>query len=172
MTGAAQAGLMPGLTDWLDEKGIDYEVHQHDRTLTAPATARAEGVDPHTFAKVVWVRSDEGAEAFMVIDALDHLSLKQAAVALGVRHAKLVPEEEIAAAAPACEVGAMPAVGQLFGLPTYADHIIGQAAEISFNGGSHDVAIRVDRAAWERAVGVTYRDLAAHQWREPAWSRS
>jgi Ala-tRNA(Pro) deacylase len=172
MMGATTTGLMPGLTDWLDEAGIEFEVHQHERALTAKATARAEGVDPHTFAKVVWVRSTEGQEALMVVDALDHLSLKQAAAAMGCHKVKLVPEYRIADAAPGCEVGAMPAIGPLFDLPTYADHAIAQAAEISFNAGSHDTAIRVDRRMWERAVGVTYRDLAAHTWSEPAWSAS
>lgn len=172
MTGATSTRMMPGLTDWLDEHGIDYEIHRHDRALTAKATARAEGVDPHTFAKVVWVRSSEGREAFMVVDALDHLSLKKAATAMGCDKVKLVPEDEIGSSAPECEVGAMPAIGQLFDVPTFADHAIAQDDEISFNAGTHDTAIRVDRKAWEGAVGVTYRDLAAHAWHEPAWSTS
>jgi Ala-tRNA(Pro) deacylase len=172
MTDAVQPGPMPGLVGWLEKEGIDYEIHEHERSLTALATARAEGVDPHTFAKVVWVRSAAGRDAFMVVDAVDHLDLEKAAAALEGGHVRLVAEEEIARAAPGCEVGAMPAIGRLFDLPTYADHAIARATEISFNAGSHRIAIRVDRAAWERAVGVTYHDLAARTWREPAWYRS
>jgi prolyl-tRNA editing enzyme YbaK/EbsC (Cys-tRNA(Pro) deacylase) len=66
----------------------------------------------------------------------------------------------------------MPAVGSLFGLPTYADLHVGDSAEISFNAGSHTLAVRVDRAAWEKALGVVYAELAAHTWREPNWARS
>jgi Ala-tRNA(Pro) deacylase len=172
MTGPQKLEPMPVLVEWLEAEGIEYEVHEHQQSFTAAGTAHAEGVDPRTFAKVVWVRSDEGGDAFMVLDAVDHLDLRKAATAMGCSHVKLVPEDEIERAAPDCEVGAMPAVGRLFGLPTFADHAVAKDARISFNAGSHKVAVRVDRTAWERAAGVTFRDLAAHPWREPGWVRS
>lgn len=172
MTGLRAPVLMPALAGWLEAQGIAYEVHEHDLAFTAAGTARAEGVDPHTFAKVVWVRSDEGGDAFMVLDAVDHLDLRKAASAMACHHLRLVPEEEIQQRAPDCEVGAMPAVGRLFDVPTFADHALARGTQVSFNGGSHRLAVRVDRSAWEQAAGVTYRDLAAHPWHEPAWLRS
>lgn len=172
MTGLRAPVLMPALAGWLESQGIAFEVHEHDLAFTAAGTARAEGVDPHTFAKVVWVRCDEGGEAFMVLDAVDHLDLHKAAAAMGCQHVRLVPEDEIQQRAPDCEVGAMPAVGRLFDVPTFADHALARGAQVSFNAGSHRLAVRVDRSAWERSSGVTYRDLAAHPWHEPAWLRS
>jgi len=172
MAGPHTPGLMPALVEWLEAENIEYEVHEHQLSFTATGTALVEGVDPHSFAKVVWVRSDEGGDALMVLDAMDHLDLKKAAKALNSSHVKLIPEDELERAAPGCAVGAMPAVGRLFDVPTFADHAVAKEAEISFNGGSHEVSVRVDRNAWERSTGVTYRDLAAHPWREPAWVRS
>ena len=58
-------GPMKSLVTWLESSGVDYELHEHDRSLTAMATARAEGVDPHTFEKVVWVRSADGGDALI-----------------------------------------------------------------------------------------------------------
>lgn len=165
-------GPMKSLLTWLDSAGVDYELHEHDRSLTALATARAEGVDPHTFEKVVWVRSEDDGDALMVLDASDHLDLSKAKAILRSGRVKLVPEEELADLTPDCDPGAMPAVGSLFGLPTYADLHVSESAEISFNAGSHAVAVRVDRAAWEKALGVVYADLAAPTWHEPAWYRS
>jgi Ala-tRNA(Pro) deacylase len=172
MEGAMTKGPMASLMKWLMAEGVDHEVHEHDRSFTAMATARAEGVDPKTFAKVVWVRSAEGGDALLVVDAEDHVDLKKAREALKAGRVKLVPEYEIEMLAPDCEAGAMPAVGALFGLPTYADDAIREDAEISFNAGNHRVAVRVDRAAWEKAANVQYADLALSTWREPAWSRS
>mgnify|MGYP001547007687 FL=1 len=163
---------MKSLMTWLESAGVDYELHEHDRSLTALATARAEGVDPHTFEKVVWVRSADDGDALVVLDANDHLDLGKAKDVLRSGKVKLVPEEELAKLAPDCDPGAMPAVGSLFGLPTYADLHVSDSAEVSFNAGSHTVAVRVDRAAWEKALGVVYADLAAATWREPAWHRS
>lgn len=60
MAGPHTPGLMPVLVEWLEAEGIEYEVHEHQPSFTATGTALVEGVDPHSFAKVVWVRSDEG----------------------------------------------------------------------------------------------------------------
>ena len=172
MEAPVSRGPMKSLMTWLDSEGIEYELHEHERSLTALATARAEGVDPRSFEKVVWVRSAEGGDALMVVDSNDHLDLKKAREVLKSGRVKLVPEEEIEKLAPDCDPGAMPAVGSLFGLPTFADLAVREDPFVSFNAGSHTVAVRVDRAAWEQALGVIYADLAATTWREPAWYRS
>ena len=172
MEAKVSKGPMESLLTWLDTEGVDYEIHEHGRSFTASATARAEGVDPRTFEKVIWVRSAEDGDALIVVDSEDHLDLKKAREALKSGRVKLVPEDEIEQLAPDCDAGAMPAVGKLFGLPTYADFAVRDAPEVSFNAGSHTVAVRVDRAAWERALGVVYADLKVSTWREPPWSRS
>lgn len=160
------------LLDWLAAEGVEYEIHQHDRAFTARATAAAEGVDPRTFAKVVVVASDEGRAAIIVLDATDHLDLRKARHVLGAREVRLLTESQIAALAPGCEVGALPAVGALFGLPTRADHAVRDDPEISFNAGSHGFSARVDRGHWERACNVIYADLAEDTEEGPAWARS
>mgnify|MGYP001821269144 FL=1 len=172
MEAPVSSGPMKSLMTWLESEGIDYELHEHDRSLTARATAHAEGGDPHTFEKVVWVRSADDGDALIVLDADDHLDLSKASDVLRSGKVKLVPEEELIELAPDCDPGAMPAVGSLFGLPTYADLHVCDSAEVSFNAGSHTVAVRVDRAEWEKALGVVYADLAAATWREPGWHRS
>ena len=159
---------MKSLVTWLESSGVDYELHEHDRSLTAMATARAEGVDPHTFEKVVWVRSADGGDALIVLDANDHLDLRKAKDVLRSGKVTLVTEDELKKLTPDCDPGAMPAVGSLFGLPTYADLHVCDAAEISFNAGTHTLAVRVDRAAWEKALGVIYADLAAARGHGPA----
>ena len=163
---AVAAGPMRSLIRWLDNQGVDYEVHEHPRALTALATARAEGVDPRTFAKAVWVRTAEGASALLVVDAEDHVDMRKARELMHSHKVVLVDEEELNELAPECDPGAMPAVGALFGVPTYADVAIRGAAEISFNAGTHAHAVRVDRAAWDEALGVVYGELAADAWHE------
>jgi Ala-tRNA(Pro) deacylase len=165
-------GPLKSLMTWLGSEGVEYELHEHDRSLTALATARAEGVNPRSFEKVVWVRTEKGGDALIVLDADDHLDLKKARETLKSGRVTLVSEEEISQMTPDCDPGAMPAVGSLFGLSTYADLAVRDEPEISFNAGSHTVAVRVDRVAWEKALGVIYADLAATTWHEPPWYRS
>jgi Ala-tRNA(Pro) deacylase len=160
------------LVDWLASQDIEYEIHQHDEAFTARATAAAEGVDPRTFAKVVAVASPDGRKAIVVLDATDKVDLRKARRAIGVSDVRLLTEPELMALAPGCEVGAIPAVGSLFGLTTYADDAVRDDPEVSFNAGSHRFSARVDRARWERACSVIYADLAADPEGAPAWARS
>jgi Ala-tRNA(Pro) deacylase len=163
---------LPILLDWLKRHGVEYEIHEHDPAFTARATATAEGVDPRTFAKVVALATADGGHVLVVLDATDHVDLHKARSVLGTTDVRLLSEAELTALAPDCEVGAMPAVGDLFGLGTFADYAVRDDPDISFNAGSHHFSARVDRAAWERADSVVYADLAMESDTRPAWSRS
>lgn len=170
--GSAHPGALPSLLEWLESRAVEHDVHEHTETFTARQTARAEGVDPRTFAKVVVVRTDDQQTVLLVIDATDHVDLRKAREALLADDVKLLTEAELTALAPDCEAGAMPAVGALFDLPMVADLAIRDDAAVSFNAGTHRCAVRVDRVAWERATGVRYADLAEASDARPAWARS
>jgi Ala-tRNA(Pro) deacylase len=159
------------LLDWLADQDIEYEIHPHDATFTARATAAAEGVDPRTFAKVVAVAAHDERAVFVVLDATDQLDLGKAREVMGSKEVRLLSEPELTALAPGCEVGAIPAVGALFGLTTYADHAVREDAEISFNAGSHRFSARVERTRWERACNVIYADLAEDADAGPVWAQ-
>lgn len=162
----------PDLLAWLKSHDVEFEIHEHDPAFTARATATAEGVDPRTFAKVVGVVTGDDRKVLVVLDATDQLDLHKARQVLGASHVRLLTEPELTALAPACEVGAIPAVGSLFGLTTYADYAVRDDPEISFNAGGHRFSVRVERALWERAGSVIYADLAVDADTGPAWARS
>lgn len=170
--GAALDRPYQPLLDWLAGQGIDYEIHQHEPAFTARATATAEGVDPRTFAKVVGVVAGDGRTTLVVLDATDQLDVRKVRRVLGTTDVRLLTESELTALAPGCEVGAIPAVGELFGLTTHADYAVRDDPEISFNAGTHRFSARVDRARWERAGKVLYADLAEDTDAGPAWARS
>jgi Ala-tRNA(Pro) deacylase len=171
MTTAAPTQPQSGLIRWLAAHGVDHEVHVHDETFTAKSTARAEGVETRSFAKVVGVATGDDRPVLIVVDAPDRVDLAKAREVLA-SNVRLLTEPELEAVTPGCEPGAVPAVGALFGLPLYADFAVRDHAEISFNAGTHRCAVRVDRAAWERAVGVHYADLAVPAEDRPAWALS
>jgi Ala-tRNA(Pro) deacylase len=169
---SAHPGALPALLKWLVSRAIEHDVHEHPEAFTARQTARAERIDPRTFAKVVAVRTDDGQAVLLVLDATDRVDLRKAREALVADDVRLLTEAELAALAPDCEAGAMPAVGALFDVPMIADRAIREVAAVSFNAGTHRCAVRVDRGAWERATGVRYADLAEAADQRPAWARS
>lgn len=164
------SGPHPGLIDWLAGRHVEYELHEHSETFTAEATARAEHLDPHRFAKVVGVVTGDGRRALLVVDADDHVDLVRARRALDADDMRIMTEAEFAALAPDCEAGTMPPVPDLWGVPVYADFAVRDSAEIAFHAGSHRYAVHVDRQAWEQAAGVHYAHLAQAS-DEPAWAR-
>jgi Ala-tRNA(Pro) deacylase len=163
---------LPILLEWLRSHDVEYEIHEHDPAFTARATASAEGVDPRTFAKVVGIATDDGTSILVILDSTDHVDLAKARAALEAADVRLLTEAELAALAPDCEVGAIPAVGSLFGIRTVADFAVRDDAEISFNAGTHRFSARVERPTWERADNVVYADIALEREMRPAWSRS
>jgi Ala-tRNA(Pro) deacylase len=164
-------GPHAGLLDWLAANGVEYELHKHPATVTALETARIERVDPRRFAKTLAVELANGDRAIVVLDATARLDLVKAARTLDTTSVRLVTEGELTELAPDIEVGALPPVGQLFGLRVLADFGIHDDPTISFPAGSHRFAVMVDRAAWERAAHVVYADLAAAIDRGPIWAR-
>jgi Ala-tRNA(Pro) deacylase len=162
----------PRLLAWLAERDVEFETHEHALAFTARGSARAEGVDPQTFAKVVVARAQDGRVTFFVIEAVDELDLVKAARAMGTGTIRLLTEEELASLAPDCEVGAVPAVGSLFDVQMIADRSIRDDRDLSFNAGSHRCSVRVDRAGWEHATGVAFADLTIDRDDRPVWSRS
>ena len=147
------------LRGWLETHEIAYQIHEHPLAYTALATAHAEGVDPATFAKVVGVRTDAGRVALVVLDAVDALDLRKVADLVG-SPVSLMTERELTDACPGWEVGTVPPVPTLAGEQVFADEAIRAAEYISFNAGSHRVAVRLERSAWEQAADITYGDVA------------
>ncbi len=161
-----------GLLDWLEGNGIEHEVHEHAVSYTARETAHLEHVDLRAFAKTVGVLADDGRRALLVVDAADMVDLGRARRAMNAGHVRLLTESELAELVPSCDVGTIPPVPQLFGLPVYADYAVRDDEQITFCAGSHRWCVRVDRDAWERAAGVTYADLAEERDLRPRWARS
>jgi Ala-tRNA(Pro) deacylase len=161
----------PGLLRWLRAHDVEHEVHEHQTTITARATARAEGIDPRRFAKCVGIATADGSVVMAVVDAADRLDLRKASVVLSTDLVRLLSEAELLTVAPECEIGTWPPIDELVGARIVADFAVREDPEISFHAGSHRFTVHVDRAAWERESHVTYGDLAERD-DQPAWARS
>jgi prolyl-tRNA editing enzyme YbaK/EbsC (Cys-tRNA(Pro) deacylase) len=159
MTSATPTQIDERLASWLSANDIPYEIHPHPLAYTALATAHAEGVEPRTFAKVVGIGTDEGRVTLVVLDAVDAVDLGKVGQLIG-SPARLLTEHELIEACPDWEVGTVPPVPALAGAQVIADEAVRADEQISFIAGSHTVAVRVERAAWEAAAEITYGDLA------------
>jgi prolyl-tRNA editing enzyme YbaK/EbsC (Cys-tRNA(Pro) deacylase) len=156
----AAAGPYPALMDWLQEHGVGYELRDHPLAFTATEAARAEGVEPTSFAKVVGVHTSDGHDALAVLDATDQVDVGKLARVLGVAWVALLGEDAFGALSPECDVGTAPPIPELVDVPVYVDEAVRADPQVSFHAGSHRYGVRVEREAWERAAGVTYASFA------------
>jgi len=151
---------MDALLDWLGAHGLDYDLHEHPLAFTALEAARAEGLDPHAFAKTLAVGLPDGRRALIAVEASDHLDLEAAARLLSADRIRLLTEIELLDLAPRCDIGALPPIGDLFGVPMYADAALRDVERITFHAGSHRHAVRMARYDWERSARVRYGRIA------------
>lgn len=132
----------------LEERHVPYEVIRHQRTFTAHGTAAASHIPGRRFAKVLVVQSKPGRPLMAVLPANCHLDFEAFADVAGEGPVSLVPETELARLFPDCEVGAMPAFGNAYGIPVYVSRCLSRTGEIYFNAGSH-----------RDTIGLRYDDL-------------
>jgi Ala-tRNA(Pro) deacylase len=136
---------------YLDQRRIPYETMHHRRDYTAQRTA----ADTHTrgkhFAKSVILAVDNTFGMFVLpaIHKVDMEKVKQALIANEVR---LATESEISGLCPECEVGAMPAFGMFYKLPTYVSHYLPENNLITFNAGTHVDAVTMLYQDYQKLV--------------------
>lgn len=147
------------LTAFLDEHGADYEVIHHRRDFTAQHTAADTHTPGQEFAKTVVVLVGDNF-AIAVLPAHHRVDLEELRDALGKREVRLASEAEIGRLCPDCEVGAEPPFGNLYYMPVYLSRAMVGNEHITFNAGSHEDAIRMRFADFERLVQPRVLDFS------------
>jgi Ala-tRNA(Pro) deacylase len=144
--------------EFLDEKGVAYEVISHEQAYSAQEVAAAEHVTGHKFAKTVIVTDGE-QNYMLVLPASRHADFKKAADLVGAG-VEMVSEEDMKAIFPDCEIGAESPFGSQYGLKTLVDESLGERDEIVFRAGSHDRTIKMAYADYESLESPTVGSFA------------
>jgi Ala-tRNA(Pro) deacylase len=141
--------MLDTIEGYLQETGTPFTHTTHRLAYTAREVARAEQLPPRNLAKTVVVHDDSGYSlAVLPADCL--VDLFQLRTDLGRSHLRLATESEIATLFPDCELGAMPPLGNLCGLPVYADASLAEREWIAFNAGTHRDAVHMRYSDFER----------------------
>jgi Ala-tRNA(Pro) deacylase len=143
--------LLPKLRDFLDEKQVAYTHTVHPLAYTAREVASAEHIPPREVAKVVVFLGEHGY-GMAVLPADSVVDLEQLRLDLGLARLRLATEAELGELFPGCELGAMPPLGNLFGMPVYVDGRLAGEDMIAFNGGTHRDVVHMHYADFERLV--------------------
>jgi Ala-tRNA(Pro) deacylase len=126
----------------LDREHVHYDVLPHSQTFRAAAVAQTLHVPEKEMVKVVIVKVKKQFVT-MVLPATTKVDFQRLRKILGTHRVRLATEEEISQLFPDCEVGAMPPLGTLYGIPVYVDRSLTGDEKIVFEGGTHSEAIRM-----------------------------
>jgi Ala-tRNA(Pro) deacylase len=144
----------------LDRRGLEYELLPHERTQTARAEARAVGVAAREVAKTVVLTTD-GGYVRVVVPASERLDLAKARDLLDDRHSRLATEEELGAAYPAFELGAVPPFAGPSGDKVIVDRVLAEQDEIVLEAGSHDQSVKMRTSDLLALSGAEVADISA-----------
>src|SRR6266478_5923252 len=108
------------LIDCLDQNKVQYEILHHAEAVTAQRIAQAEHVKGRHQAKVVMLKSGD-----------QHFDLEKVEKAIG-KSVSLGKENDFKSLFPDSAIGAMPPLGNLYGLPTYVDKHLAEQDYIVF----------------------------------------
>ena len=149
------------IREYLSERGVSFEKHDHTPAYTAQEVVKEEHVSGNILAKTVVVHDDEGFAMF-VLPASFMLDMNKVAQILQTRLARLADETEMAKLFPDSEVGAEPPFGHLYNLRTYVDEHLAEQDNIVFQAGSHREAIRMKYEDYVALAEPVVADLAVH----------
>ncbi len=132
----------PEIKKYLDSNHIPYETIHHLPAYTASQTAQAAHIPGKHLAKVVMVKLD-GEFAMVAVPANCNVNWEELKRMTCAKQLELACEHEFSKLFPNCDIGAMPAFGNLYGVDVYLADSLAHEEWFAFNGGSHDDLIRI-----------------------------
>lgn len=145
------------LRQYLEHRDVEYEVLRHDQTASSSRTAQAAHVPGDRLAKGV-VLKQGGDYLLAVLPASRHVGLDGMESWLN-RPVTLATEAEVESLFPDCDVGAVPAIANAYGLEAVVDSRLDEQDDIYFEGGDHRSVVHLSGEQFRKLTGSTPRRL-------------
>ena len=123
---------------------------EHEHTATAVASAHASHLPAHQVAKAVVLR-DDGGYVVSVLPANHSLEISWVNDELN-RSLELAKEEEFKALFDDCETGAVPALGDAYGIQVIWDDELAYTADVYIEAGDHEHLIWLERKDFRKLM--------------------
>ena len=150
------------LRDFLNNYNVKYTLISHSPAYTSQEIAASAHISGKELAKTVMVKIEDKI-AMAVLPASYKVDFGLLEKTFGAGKVELADEGEFKDMFPACEVGAMPPFGNLYGMEVLVAEDLAEDEEISFNAGSHTELIRLAYKDFERLVGPKVMKFSSKQ---------
>ncbi|WP_342394628.1 YbaK/EbsC family protein [Sinorhizobium numidicum] len=136
------------LQAYLDRKGVEYDLVEHWPTRSSMSTARACHVAARFLAKGVVLRRRDGY-LLAILPASRHVQLRKLKAALG-EELTLATDHELDQLIPDCTHGAVPPIGECYGLDIIIEDSVCEQPEVYFEGGDDATLVHMSQAQFAR----------------------
>lgn len=151
------------LERYLDTRHVAYDIIAHPPTATSLETVETCRIPGELLAKGVLLR-DEVGYALAVLPASHHIRLSELRRQFG-DDVDLASEREVEDLFEDCARGAVPAIGECYGLDMVVDESIEEQPEIYFEGGDHATLVHMSREAFAGLVATArHGRFSAPHW--------
>ena len=140
------------LEEYLKDSEVSYDILTHTPTMNSMSTAAAAHVSGDLIAKSV-ILEDESGYLMVVVPATHHLNLGHVSNLLN-RRLGLATEEELAELFWDCDLGAIPPIGDAYGMEVIMDESLGSCPDVFFESGDHTHLVHM--------TGKEFRELMSH----------
>lgn len=148
------------LKTYLESAGVLYEVVPHPRTATSSESAQAAHISGECVVKSVVIHHEEGY-LLAAVPSTHRIDLGTLRDLAGARLG-LAAESEIGEIFPDCDLGAVPPVGDAYGVKVVLEESVSDLPEVYFEGGDHTTLIRVTGDAFRSMMKDARRGRFSH----------
>lgn len=138
------------IKSYITQHQVEYELLPHPKTYSSHDTAEAAHVFEDHVAKAVIVKDARGF-AMVVLPGSDWVNL-QALQEESDRDFELAEEEEVNQLFTDCQPGAVPPLGQAYGLDTFLDEKLTTLANVYFEAGDHENLVHVTGKSFHKLL--------------------
>jgi len=136
--------IAPTFQKYSAAKNVVYDVVAHGPTKSSMHTAETFRVSGDCVAKAVVLR-DEYGYVLAILPASHHIRLEELRMQLGL-DVDLAAEYEIEELFDDCAPGAVPPIGECYGLDMIVDDSIEEQPEVYLEGGDHATLVHMSHA--------------------------
>jgi len=111
----------------------------------------------------------ENGYRMVVLPASKVVDFQELRAMLGFAHARLATEKELSRLFPGCDLGAMPPLGNLYGMPVYLDSSLLADEQIAFNAGTHRDVVHLRLEDFRRLANPEVVSLAREVMAHSGW---
>jgi len=152
-------------TEYLEGRGVPFDLVPHDKAFTSIDEARALGIETDAVVKTLLLDTVAG-HVLAVIPGDRRLDMRLVEDVVGDKHVHLATEQEIERDLPSLELGSLPPLGGLLKVHAYVDPGVFEHETIVFAAGVQTESIRARSEDLFRDEVVTVakitKDFAEH----------